>query len=90
MRRVGKIPKPLPHRRFPSARRDNYRNYPVKAHPWFEGVEWNKLYKTKAAFIPEVNDELDTQNFEIFDELTIKSSQLQNPGPGERCFHLRT
>ncbi|CAN1279329.1 Serine/threonine-protein kinase 38-like [Linum perenne] len=39
-----------------------------KAHPWFEGVEWDKLYQMKAAFIPEVNDELDTQNFEKFEE----------------------
>ncbi|CAN1279330.1 Serine/threonine-protein kinase 38-like [Linum perenne] len=40
----------------------------IKAHPWFEGVEWDKLYQMKAAFIPEVNDELDTQNFEKFEE----------------------
>ncbi|KAL0358192.1 UNVERIFIED_CONTAM: Serine/threonine-protein kinase CBK1 [Sesamum calycinum] len=38
----------------------------IKAHPWFKGIEWNKLYQMKAAFIPEVNDELDTQNFEKF------------------------
>ncbi|TYH55884.1 hypothetical protein ES332_D09G267800v1 [Gossypium tomentosum] len=36
----------------------------IKAHPWFKGIEWDKLYQMKAAFIPEVNDELDTQNFE--------------------------
>ncbi|CAN0904712.1 Serine/threonine-protein kinase 38-like [Linum grandiflorum] len=40
----------------------------IKAHPWFEGVEWDKLYQMRAAFIPEVNDELDTQNFEKFEE----------------------
>ena len=27
------------------------------------------MYQIKAAFIPEVNDELDTQNFEKFDEV---------------------
>jgi len=41
-----------------------------QAHPWFKGVEWDKLYQMKAAFIPEVNDELDTQNFEKFDEVS--------------------
>lgn len=41
----------------------------IKAHPWFKGVEWDKLYQMKAAFIPEVNDELDTQNFEKFEEM---------------------
>ncbi|KAL0392887.1 UNVERIFIED_CONTAM: Serine/threonine-protein kinase CBK1, partial [Sesamum radiatum] len=40
----------------------------IKAHPWFKGIEWKKLYQMKAAFIPEVNDELDTQNFEKFAE----------------------
>lgn len=40
-----------------------------QAHPWFVGVEWDKLYQMKAAFIPEVNGELDTQNFEKFDEV---------------------
>lgn len=38
-------------------------------HPWFKGIEWDKLYQMKAAFIPEVNDELDTQNFEKFEEV---------------------
>jgi serine/threonine kinase 38 len=40
-----------------------------QAHAWFEGTEWNKLYQMKAAFMPEVNDELDTQNFEKFEEV---------------------
>lgn len=41
----------------------------LQAHPWFKGVEWDKLYQMKAAFIPEVNGELDTQNFEKFEEV---------------------
>lgn len=40
-----------------------------QAHSWFKGIEWEKLYQMKAAFIPEVNDELDTQNFEKFEEV---------------------
>ena len=40
-----------------------------QAHPWCKGIEWDKLYQMKAAFIPEVNDELDTQNFEKFEEV---------------------
>ena len=39
-----------------------------QAHPWFEGVEWEKIYQIEAAYIPDVNDNLDTQNFEKFDE----------------------
>jgi hypothetical protein len=43
--------------------------FPLQAHPWFIGVQWEKLYQMKAAFIPEVNGELDTQNFEKFEEV---------------------
>ncbi|CDY09005.1 BnaC01g30860D [Brassica napus] len=48
------------------------RAYEIKDHPWFVGVEWGKLYQMKAGFIPQVNDELDTQNFEKFDEVNYK------------------
>ncbi|XP_042411886.1 serine/threonine-protein kinase tricornered-like [Zingiber officinale] len=41
----------------------------IKAHPWFKDVVWDKLYEMDAAFKPEVNGELDTQNFLKFDEL---------------------
>ncbi|KAG1330126.1 serine/threonine-protein kinase 38 [Cocos nucifera] len=41
----------------------------IKAHPWFKGILWDKLYEMEAAFKPEVNGELDTSNFLKFDEL---------------------
>ncbi|XP_059633155.1 uncharacterized protein LOC132275955 isoform X2 [Cornus florida] len=41
----------------------------IKAHPWFKDIVWDKLYEMEAAFKPEVNDELDTQNFMKFDEV---------------------
>jgi serine/threonine kinase 38 len=44
-----------------------------QAHPWFRGVQWDKLYDMEAAYIPEVEDELDTQNFEKFEEVSINS-----------------
>ena len=40
-----------------------------QAHPCFKGIEWDKLYQMEAAFIPEVKDELDTQNFEKYEEV---------------------
>ncbi|KAL1805223.1 uncharacterized protein LOC108199706 [Daucus carota subsp. sativus] len=40
----------------------------IKAHPWFKDTVWDKLYEMEAAFKPEVNGELDTQNFYQFDE----------------------
>jgi serine/threonine kinase 38 len=40
----------------------------IKEHSWFSGVEWDKLYEIEAAYQPQVTDELDTQNFEKFEE----------------------
>ena len=40
-----------------------------QAHPWFKDVMWDRLYEMEAAFKPEVNGELDTQNFMKFDEV---------------------
>ncbi|XP_062091079.1 uncharacterized protein LOC133797253 [Humulus lupulus] len=41
----------------------------IKAHPWFKDTLWDQLYEMEAAFKPEVNGELDTQNFMKFDEV---------------------
>ncbi|KAK9828880.1 hypothetical protein WJX72_002570 [[Myrmecia] bisecta] len=35
----------------------------VKLHPWFSGLDWTSLARTKAAFIPVVEHELDTSFF---------------------------
>jgi serine/threonine kinase 38 len=58
----------------------------IKAHPWFKGVEWDKLYEMKAAFIPEVNDELDTQNFEKFEEVDNQSQPSSKSGPWRKML----
>jgi hypothetical protein len=46
----------------------------LQAHPWFKGVPWDMLYEMDAAFKPEVNGELDTQNFEKFEEVDASKS----------------
>lgn len=58
----------------------------IKAHAFFEGVEWDKLYQMEAAFIPEVNDELDTQNFEKFDETDNQSQSSRRAGPWRKML----
>ncbi|XP_011073555.1 serine/threonine-protein kinase tricorner isoform X1 [Sesamum indicum] len=58
----------------------------IKAHPWFKGIEWNKLYQMKAAFIPEVNDELDTQNFEKFEETDNQVPSATKSGPWRKML----
>ncbi|KAK6129974.1 hypothetical protein DH2020_036256 [Rehmannia glutinosa] len=61
----------------------------IKAHPWFKGIEWNKLYQMTAAFIPEVNDELDTQNFEKFDESDNQVMSAAKSGPWRKVAELK-
>lgn len=48
----------------------------LQAHPWFNGTQWDKLYQMEAAFKPEVTGELDTQNFEKFEEVTLCALDL--------------
>ncbi|KAI4297247.1 hypothetical protein L6164_037142 [Bauhinia variegata] len=56
----------------------------IKAHPWFNGVQWDRLYQMEAAFIPQVNDELDTQNFEKFAEVAAPTDTASKSGPRKK------
>ncbi|KAL6564486.1 hypothetical protein OROMI_015936 [Orobanche minor] len=57
-----------------------------KAHPWFNGIDWDNIYHMEAAFIPEVNDELDTQNFEKFEESEHHSQTSSKSGPWRKML----
>ena len=37
----------------------------VKAHPWFAGVEWDKVTTSEAAFIPNITDPESTDYFDL-------------------------
>lgn len=58
----------------------------VKAHPWFRGVPWEKLYDMEAAYKPEVKDELDTQNFEKFEEAEPLVHHPSKSGPWRKML----
>ncbi|XP_068657473.1 uncharacterized protein [Aristolochia californica] len=58
----------------------------IKVHPWFKGIQWDKLYQMEAAFIPEVNDELDTQNFEKFEESAPPIQTSSKSGPWRKML----
>ncbi|BFG42936.1 hypothetical protein CerSpe_292100 [Prunus speciosa] len=58
----------------------------IKVHPWFDGTEWDKLYQMDAAFIPEVNDDLDTQNFEKFEESDSQTQSSSKTGPWRKML----
>uniref|UniRef100_A0A0R0GAV6 non-specific serine/threonine protein kinase n=1 Tax=Glycine max TaxID=3847 RepID=A0A0R0GAV6_SOYBN len=58
----------------------------IKAHPWFKDVMWDRLYEMEAAFKPQVNGELDTQNFMKFDEVEQPKSSRSGSGPFRKNF----
>lgn len=57
-----------------------------QVHTWFKDVVWEKLYEMEAAYKPEVNDELDTQNFMKFDEVCHKLFLFHYLALFEKCF----
>ncbi|KAM7500456.1 hypothetical protein LguiA_024870 [Lonicera macranthoides] len=58
----------------------------IKAHRFFKGIQWDKLYQMEAAFTPEVNAELDTQNFEKFEELAAPIETTPKQGPWRKMI----
>lgn len=40
----------------------------IKKHPFFEGLDWENLRKTKSPYIPNVTSEISTENFDKFEE----------------------
>ena len=39
----------------------------IKAHPFFNGVNWKNLRKMKPPFIPKLSNEVDVRNFDAFE-----------------------
>ncbi|XP_025613397.1 uncharacterized protein [Arachis hypogaea] len=58
----------------------------IKVHPWFKNVEWDKLYQMEAAFKPQVNGELDTQNFMKFDEVDPPTGARTGSGSSRKVI----
>ena len=56
----------------------------IKHHPFFAGLDWDTLYRVKAPYTPDVDGELDTQNFEHFDEEKKDSRAGERGGEGRR------
>ncbi|KAF3341294.1 hypothetical protein FCM35_KLT10138 [Carex littledalei] len=50
------------------------------------GMQWEQLYQMEAAFIPEVNGELDTQNFEKFEETGTPGQSSSKSGPWRKVL----
>ena len=50
----------------------------LQAHPFFAGVDWDALAGAQAPYVPTVTHELDTQNFEEFEEKEPSSAAASN------------
>uniref|UniRef100_A0ACD5TJH3 Uncharacterized protein n=1 Tax=Avena sativa TaxID=4498 RepID=A0ACD5TJH3_AVESA len=58
----------------------------IKDHYWFSEVDWDKLYEIEAAYLPQVTDELDTQNFEKFEESSDHCQASSKTGPWRKML----
>ncbi|WCJ35423.1 Protein kinase family protein [Euphorbia peplus] len=58
----------------------------LKAHPWFQCVQWDMLYEMEAAYKPIVHGDLDTQNFEKFPDLEVPQSAIPSVGPWRKML----
>ena len=41
----------------------------IKRHPFFRNIDWNNLRNTESPWIPQLDNELDTCNFDTFEEV---------------------
>lgn len=41
----------------------------IKEHPFFFGIDWNHILKLQPPMIPTIQHELDTKNFEKYDQV---------------------
>lgn len=40
----------------------------IKGHPFFTGIDWKRLKERSAPYLPEIKSEIDTRNFDKFEE----------------------
>lgn len=55
-----------------------------KNHPWFRGVDWERIRDSQAPYIPEVSSPTDTSNFDV-DETDFKQPE-SGPPSGNAVF----
>jgi len=53
----------------------------LKAHPWFNGIDWDTIRTGQAAIVPVLRSEEDTNYFDQFDEAEDLAQQQAQPPP---------
>uniref|UniRef100_A0A2K5E6N7 Serine/threonine-protein kinase MRCK gamma n=1 Tax=Aotus nancymaae TaxID=37293 RepID=A0A2K5E6N7_AOTNA len=61
---------------------DDFRN-----HPFFEGVDWERLVSSTAPYIPELRGPMDTSNFDVDDDTLNHPGTLPPPSHGAFSGH---
>uniref|UniRef100_G1PRX8 Serine/threonine-protein kinase MRCK gamma n=1 Tax=Myotis lucifugus TaxID=59463 RepID=G1PRX8_MYOLU len=61
---------------------DDFRN-----HPFFEGVDWERLASSTAPYIPELRGPVDTSNFDVDDDTLNHPGTLPPPSHGAFSGH---
>ncbi|XP_062952071.1 serine/threonine-protein kinase MRCK gamma [Cynocephalus volans] len=61
---------------------DDFRN-----HPFFEGVDWERLATSSAPYIPELRGPMDTSNFDVDDDTLNHPGTLPPPSHGAFSGH---
>ncbi|KAM9221104.1 serine/threonine-protein kinase MRCK gamma isoform 2-T2 [Dugong dugon] len=61
---------------------DDFRN-----HPFFEGVDWERLATSTAPYIPELRGPVDTSNFDVDDDTLNHPDTLPPPSHGAFSGH---
>ncbi|XP_070420332.1 serine/threonine-protein kinase MRCK gamma isoform X23 [Equus przewalskii] len=61
---------------------DDFRN-----HPFFEGVDWERLATSTAPYIPELRGPMDTSNFDVDDDTLNRPGTLPPPSHGTFSGH---
>ncbi|XP_053416934.1 serine/threonine-protein kinase MRCK gamma isoform X3 [Nycticebus coucang] len=61
---------------------DDFRN-----HPFFEGVDWERLATSTAPYVPELQGPMDTSNFDVDDDTLNHPGTLPPPSHGTFSGH---
>ncbi|XP_049637106.1 serine/threonine-protein kinase MRCK gamma [Suncus etruscus] len=58
-----------------------------RKHPFFEGVDWERLASSTAPYIPELQGPMDTSNFDVDDDTVSPPGTLPPPSHGTFSGH---
>jgi len=57
----------------------------IKNHPFFKGIQWDKIREIEPPFVPQLEDELDTSYFTEDDEPKSIDELVEACSQGDRC-----